>query len=155
MAYKSKWKSGGMGEGQIDSSYGVIMRLNYLWAEADRKALGGNMEDWNFVLDRILANLSYDDSIDYQEDSEGKIISVMLSHKSKQISDWFRKELQAIQYNRRTAVKNKDRVKYNQSRQDHYDLLMKKDVWLRNLMQEKKLYLKTVEHSPSTAMWGG
>jgi len=43
-----------------DAGWGLIYRLNNLWAQVDPKATGGDYEGWNFVLDRIYCNLLYD-----------------------------------------------------------------------------------------------
>ena len=42
-----------------DAGWGLIYRLNSLWAQVDPKATGGDYDGWNFVLDRIYCNLLY------------------------------------------------------------------------------------------------
>ena len=46
-----------------DAGWGLIYRLNNLWAQVDPKATGGDYEGWNFVLDRIYCNLLYEDNM--------------------------------------------------------------------------------------------
>lgn len=46
-----------------DAGWGLIYRLNNLWAQVDPKATGGEYEGWNFVLDRIYCNLLYEDNM--------------------------------------------------------------------------------------------
>jgi hypothetical protein len=53
------------------------------------------------------------------------------------------------------AIRKKDRTGYNSAKEEHYEVLLKKDTWLRKLMMEKGLYLKEMEFDPERAMWGG
>ena len=46
-----------------DAGWGLIYRLNNLWAQVDPKATGGDYDGWNFVLDRIYCNLLYEDNM--------------------------------------------------------------------------------------------
>jgi len=43
----------------IDAGWGLIYRLNSLWGQVDPKAVSGDYDGWNFVLDRIYCNLLY------------------------------------------------------------------------------------------------
>jgi len=46
-----------------DAGWGLIYRLNNLWAQVDPKATTGDFDGWNFVLDRIYCNLLYEDNM--------------------------------------------------------------------------------------------
>jgi len=46
-----------------DAGWGLIYRLNNLWAQVDPKATSGDFDGWNFVLDRIYCNLLYEDNM--------------------------------------------------------------------------------------------
>jgi len=42
-----------------DAGWGLIYRLNNLWGQVDPKAVSGDYDGWNYVLDRIYCNLLY------------------------------------------------------------------------------------------------
>ena len=52
-------------------------------------------------------------------------------------------------------MKRKDKRTWNLTQEEEYDLMMKKDIWLRKMMQIQKLYIKESEFDASKAMWGG
>ena len=56
-------KKAGFASPDKDAGWGLIYRLNNLWAQVDPKATGGDFEGWNFVLDRIYCNLLYEDNM--------------------------------------------------------------------------------------------
>jgi len=146
----------------LDAGLGLIFRLNYLWAKSDRHALAGEMENWNFTLDRIFSNLSYRGEMDivYKDPKERdpkkkEIVDIKLNYHDKQVHEKFKDMLKTIKIKRAIALRKKDRKTWNETREDEYDLLMKKDIWLRKLMQVQKLYIKESEFDASKAMWGG
>lgn len=144
----------------VDASYGLIYRLNALWSRADNSALEGDMEKWNFVLDRIYSNLLYRNplEIDYTVDKDGKpqrINKVGLLQEDFMIYARFRKEIREIKHRILIAVKKRNKAAYNHASEDLYQTLMLKDIWLRKFMQERNLYLKETQFNPANAMWGG
>ena len=146
----------------IDAGYGLIYRLNYLWSKADRHALEGDMDNWNFTLDAIFRNLSYrsEMNVEYEnprERDENKriITSVDLNNKEKMVHTKFKEMIKDLKIKKLLAIKNKNRMAYNMAKEEEYDLLMKKDIWLRKYMQGLKLYMKETEFDASNAMWGG
>lgn len=146
----------------LDAGLGLIFRLNNLWNKSDNAALSGDMEKWNFILDRIFSNLSYRGEMNYvyanpRERDENKkiILDIQLNAHDKKVHLKFKEMLKDIKLRRALAIKNKDRVAWNQTREDEYELLMKKDIWLRKMMQIQKLYIKESEFDASKAMWGG
>jgi len=46
-----------------DAGWGLIYRLNNLWGQVDPKATSGNLDSWNWVLDRIYCNLLYGEDL--------------------------------------------------------------------------------------------
>lgn len=141
----------------IDAGMGLIFRLNILWQTADRKALAGDMEGWNFTLDRIYCNLSYrgDMEIDYKDKDKKEIKNITLSEDESKIIDKFKEMIREVKAKRVQAIRKRKRGSYNAADGEYYEILTKKDIWLRKLMQQKNLYLKEVEFNASRAILGG
>ena len=143
-------------EEQIDASIGLVVRLNYLWSEADRKALLGEFDSWNFVLDRIYCNLMYRNPIEADLESDGKTIKdLKLNEESAVIYDKFLEKIKKAKLDLKNAARRNNRQEYYKCKEEYYRVLMLKDVWLRKFMQELRLYLKEFEFDPSRAMFGG
>jgi len=132
-----------------DASLGLVFRLNNLWAQADYMALSGTYKKWNNVLDRIYCNLLYKENLEIEEDN-GKIIGITLNKKDTKIYSFLSKQIQIAEYNFRRVP----RAKKNRARSIWYHSIQKKDIWLRKLMQDLKLYLKENKHTPGSAMFG-
>jgi len=142
----------------IDAGMGLIFRLNILWQNADRKAIAGDLEGWNFTLDRIYCNLLYrgDIEVKYKDgDDKKEIIDLSLSKEETKIYDKFIELIKRVKLKRVNSIKRKKRSEYNAANEEYYRVLMKKDIWLRKLMQSRNLYLKEVEYNPGRAMFGG
>ena len=141
---------------QIDASIGLVVRLNHLWIEADNKALRGEFDSWNFVLDRIYCNLMYRNPLEADLEADGKTIKdLKLNEESAVIYDKFADKIRKAKTDLKNAAAKNNRTAYFKCREEHYKILMLKDVWLRKFMQELKLYLKEFEFDPSRAMFGG
>lgn len=136
----------------LDTGWGLIMRLNYLWSRADQVSIAGDLESLNFVLDRIFCNLLYREPLEVNKDSEGNIIDVQLSEKDKQIWQQLNKRVNDARQSLRIAKQVKE---YQKARADLYQALMMKDIGLRKFMFELKIYLKEADRNPARAMWGG
>ncbi|MGC9309468.1 MAG: hypothetical protein ACP5D2_02110 [Candidatus Nanoarchaeia archaeon] len=138
-----------------DASLGLIFRMNALWEKVDGPAEAGDYDEWNNVLDRIYANLDYKDDyrIEYEED--GKTIKeVILNEKDpddEKIYNFFCVKVANAKKIFLHSSKNKDKA---MARGRWYKILMKKDIWLRKLMFKRGLYLKEVEHTPGSALFG-
>lgn len=146
----------------VDAGLGLIFRLNNLWNRADNAALKGDMDYWNFVLDTIFRNLSYRGEMAIEKDNPREkdwdkvnVLSVDLAKKEKSVFEKFREMLAEVKGNKIKAIKTKDRALFEKSKVDEYNILMKKDIWLRKYMQQLKLYMKESEFDASRAMWGG
>ena len=107
----------------LDAGLGLIFRLNYLWNKSDRHALAGDMDGWNFTLDRIFSNLAYRGEMNIvysdpkERDEEKKeILDIQLNAKERKVHEKFKEMLKQIKLNRSIALQKKDRVAWNKSR---------------------------------------
>jgi len=139
-----------------DASLGLIFRMNNLWAKVDEPAESGDYDAWNNVLDRIFANLDYKVDYDVKTDDDGKVIDVTMNSehdnkKDERIHSFFSSKIAEAKRAVLHSKKNKERAA---ARGRWYKLLMKKDIWLRKMMMKRGLYLKEVEHSPGSSLFG-
>jgi len=134
-----------------DAGWGLIYRLNGLWAQVDTPATGGNYGEWNILLDRLFANLDYEDSWEVIKNKEGKVIDVKINNEDYEIYHALSRRVFYFQRKSAKAKTNKEKMI---ARSQWYQELFKKDRWIRKFMQKKKLYLKQVENSPGTAAFG-
>jgi len=151
MAYK---KSNMYSTPNLDASLGLIFRLNILWAKVDNHSEAGDYDGWNVLLDRIYCNLLYREDIVIKEDGEKNIIEVGLCEDDEKIykfltssifrakATYFKTPFNVIQ--KKTIMKSR-----------WYRAVMLKDIWMRKYMQSLKLYLKEVEHTPGSSLFGG
>jgi len=156
MAYFSQYRKANKASATLDAGLGLIFRLNTLWRSADLAALRGELEEYNDILNRIFVNLLYKSPMDveYNEDRTD-IKSVDWSEEDSKVYNKFKDMVREVKKKESEAIKKKDRNDYNSAKEDHYEVLLKKDTWLRKLMMEKGLYLKEIEFDPEKAMWGG
>ena len=149
------WGYGGGGKTPtIDGGLGLIIRLNILFNKADRAALAGDIDDWNAILDRVHVNLSYREPLDY-EVINGKVTKLKLCEDDYLIDEKFLELLRNAKRRKAEAIFHKDRKKFEESKQELYNILNMKDKWLRKLMNEMNLYLKEIEFNAANALFGG
>jgi len=134
-----------------DAGWGLIYRLNNLWAQVDGPARSGDYGEWNIILDRLFANLDYDDEWEVIKNKEGKVVDVKIDGDDYNIYNALSRR---VFYFQRKFAKAKTKEEKMVARSRWYQELFKKDRWTRKFMQKKKLYLKQVEESPGTAMFG-
>lgn len=146
------WRNNYDPDRRPDSSYGLIMRLNYLWSKCDNTALTGDFEAWNWVLDRIFSNLLYKDPLEVLYNADGTILDVSMSDKDAKIWDELNKKVIEA---RRAVVDSKTKEEYRKAKVNMYQALFLKEVGLRKFMYELKLYLKDIDSNPARSMWGG
>ena len=141
----------------IDAGLGLVYRLNTLWRSADVSAVKGELDEYNDILNRIFVNLLYRAPMEIEyEDKERTIIkTVDWSSEDSLIFLKFKEMLRAVKKQESEALKTKNRNAYNAAREEHYEILLRKDSWLRKFMMDRGLYLKEVEFDPTNAMWGG
>lgn len=138
----------------IDASMGLIFRLNSLWTDAHRPAITGKYDEWNAYLDMIFFNLDYD--VDYKvvKNSEEKIVAVKMAEEPKKIFDFLNMQIALAKKDCKNINQKEKPRSYSAARGRWYNSLVKKDRWLRKFMMSKKLYLKEVEYSPGTSLFG-
>jgi len=141
----------------IDAGLGLVYRLNTLWRSADVSAVKGELDEYNDILNRIFVNLLYRAPMEIEyEDKERTIIkTVDWSSEDSLIFLKFKEMLRAVKKQESEALRTKNRNAYNAAREEHYEILLRKDSWLRKFMMDRGLYLKEVEFDPTNAMWGG
>jgi len=144
--------TGNISTPSLDTSLGLIFRLNNLWQKTDAPASSGDFDRWNFILDRIFCNLLFKNELDVTKEN-GKIIKVGLCEDDQQLFDHLNKKVIETQQ----KIKNsRNNLEYQKAKVELYQALMMKDVGLRKFMHNSlKLYLKEVDNNPSRAMWGG
>lgn len=135
-----------------DAGWGLIYRLNNLWAQVDGPSLNGNYGEWNIILDRLFANLDYEDEWEVKKNREGKVIDVKIND-GEDYEIYKALSSRVFHFQRKFAAAKTPYEKMV-ARSNWYQELFKKDRWIRKFMQKKKLYLKQVESSPGTAMFG-
>lgn len=153
----------------IDAGYGLIYRLNWLWGQADAQSLKGELDQYNLVLDRLYVNLLWKNPMVYKYKKDGRIytreevpdeagielIDMSLSKLDTAVYNKFKQKIRLAHANMHKAIKLHNRKMYNQYHAIYYNTLLHKDIWLRKLMSERKLYLKEFEFDASRAMYGG
>lgn len=154
MAFNKKFS--GYSQPNIDASLGLIVRLNLLWYKVDLNAENAQYDTWNILLDRIYCNLSYRDEVVTTIDPITKeITDIKLTPADDQEYKFITSKIfkAKIEYyktpNTPKFVKQK---RINMSR--WYRALMFKDMWLRKKMMVLKLYLKEIEHTPGSSLFG-
>ena len=145
-------KFAGHQDGTIDTSWGLIYRLNKLWGDIDHYAASGDFENWNARLDRVFCNLLFKEDLEVETEEDGKIISVEFSEDDQEIFDYLNKRYDEANKKYKKAQTKSEMV---EAKKEVYKALMMKDVGLRKFMRELKLYLKQLDSNPARAMWGG
>jgi len=133
---------------EVDTSWGLIYRLNYLWAKVDGEAINGNYGKWEIILDRIWANLLYRNPLEEDTDKLSET----------DVGTWKRlkKNIKDAKSERIKASIKRDFRKLSQAQQNIYFSIMMYDVWLRKFMnQELHLYMKESKENPSQSLFGG
>ena len=143
-----------------DAGWGLIFRLNNLWAKIDGPAESGDYDHWNIILDRIFCNLFYRNQLSVVEDETGKIIDVKVDtekDKAYKVFTFLSKKIfqSKIDYLKIMIDPKVSRNSKLIAKSRWYHSVMLKDMWLRKFMQELGLYLKEIERSPGTALFGG
>ena len=142
----------------LDASMGLIYRVNILFSKVDAHAEVGDFDGWNILLDRIYCNLLYRNELDIKEEKDKvtgkvKITGVSLGEEDDKIYRYLTVEIFKAKANYYQAlIKNpKDKVTMKSK---WYRALLMKDIWLRKFMQQLKLYLKEIENSPGSSLFG-
>lgn len=140
-----------------DTGWGLIFRLNDLWNDVERLSPAGKYDDWDFKLDRIYSNLLYRERLMVVEDENNNIISIELSEKDIRIKKFIDKKIRLARKKMRSARKSEevyDKKMFFEGKNELYENILLKEIWLRKFMHELGLYIKEIKHNPAGAMWG-
>ncbi len=134
-----------------DASLGLIYRLNNLWSKVDYFAEHGNYDRWNWLLDRIYVNLQYrNPMVKVTNKKTGKIM-YKVPMKDARVYKYFSQEIAKV---RKDFLNNRNPRLKSKLRNLYYSRLQEKDIWLRKLMMDLRLYLKESEKRPGTSVYG-
>lgn len=139
----------------IDSSLGLIMRLNNEWQKADDAHLSGKLDSWNFILDVIYNNLSYNSDVDIKKDSTGNIIDITFTSDYEKIYSFFNNKIIELKEDKVKAIRERNKQSVINLNNKIYHTIRAKDKWLRTYMMKLGLYLKQYENHFGNAMFGG
>jgi hypothetical protein len=140
-----------------DASLGLIFRLNGLWSRVDETCISGNYDKWNNYLDRIFSNLSYKELVDVVKKKD-KVEKINMVGEETEIYKFLNRDIMENKWKflitspkkiNKVGVKLKDlyRVRW-------YFAIMKKEIWLRQLMMKRKIYMKETSYDPSNSIFG-
>jgi hypothetical protein len=138
-----------------NAGLGLIFRLNALWEKADRRALSGDNDAWELILDRIFSNLMYREEMEVKINSHGEIVSLDITEKTMKEWDFLKQKISEAKHQIRVAAQKKSIRELHLANTNHYWAIVKYDIWLRKFMQSLGgLYLKESESNPSRALFG-
>jgi hypothetical protein len=142
-----------------DTGWGLIFRLNLLMGKIERDCETGDLLKWNLHIDRIFANILYRNAEEIVKDDKGRVIDVRFSADDIEVFTRFARKIEDIKSNMiKIKFLDSDEEKITQQhklRIDLYNLVFKKDIWIRKKMYEQKLYLRESESDPRKAIYGG
>jgi hypothetical protein len=146
MAYSQEYQP------EQNAGLGLIFRLNALWEKADRKALSGDNDAWELILDRIFSNLMYRQEAEKTLDNKGNVTDIQFKEDAMKEWDFLKQNISDM----KLKVRASTRTNINLNKTNHYWAIVKYDIWLRKFMQSLGgLYLKESESNPSRALFGG
>jgi hypothetical protein len=146
-------------DGTMDTTLGLIFRLNRRWDDCDKYSLAGDYQKWNLILDSIWRNLLYRDEIETtkETDANGKerIIEIKLSEDDVKL--WKKLNIPVIraQDSIADARRRKHKKEYDDALKKLYQALQMKDVGLRKFQHKLKLYVKERSQNVSKSLFGG
>jgi hypothetical protein len=143
---------------QQDTGWGVIFRLNTLFAEVEDLSFAGKYDEWNIKLDRIWSNLLYRNPLVWVKDKNENIIDVKFSEEDIDKKNFLDKRIleakKEMSDAKRNGGENYERTKnWIIGKRHLYKSLLIKEIWIRKFMNELGLYLKEIEYNPAGAMW--
>jgi len=142
-----------------DTGWGLIFRLNGILNKIEHDVDEGDLDNWNKHIDSIFRNILYKNDAESIRDDKGRIIDIRLTKEDIQIFSMFARNIKSIKDKMRVATSYEDEDEMKRQlhvlREEYYNLLFKKDIWIRKLMFTLELYLRQVEHDPRRAIYGG
>lgn len=142
-----------------DTGWGLIFRLNGILNKIEHDVDEGDLDSWNKHIDAVYRNILYKNDVETIRDEQGKILDVRLTKEDTQIFSMFARNIKNVRDKMRVVTGYEDedekrRLLHN-LREELYNILFKKDLWIRKLMFTLELYLRQVEHDPRRAIYGG
>jgi DNA-directed RNA polymerase subunit L len=140
---------------ELDASLGLIFRLNDLWAQADRRANVGRIDDWEITVDTIYRNLLYRNKISIVKESDGTM-DVKLCDEDCAIWNILKNNIAEIKKKIIVANSRKEVSHLRTLRLQHYNAVQLYDIWVKKFMhQETRLYIREGELTPSGSVMFG
>jgi hypothetical protein len=140
-------------EPEMDSTLGLIYRLNYLWAKVDRDRLSGNFDKWEMSLDSVFVNIMYREEakIDYEKGND-KVKDVKIEEEDYEKWEKWKDKIAVAK-----SLVNKAKTISEQRAAKHklYRVLIGYDIWLRKFEYYLKLYIKETQRSPGSSLFHG
>lgn len=136
----------------MDASLGLIMRLNTTWDNAKNSRINGDLSQYNFFLDVIFTELSYESTFKVKKDDSGEIVDIDVSSEDEKIMNHFNNKINEYSSEMNKFLKLKNFQESVKNKNLYYAELVKKDKWLKTFMHKKGLYLRELEHVNSGAI---
>ena len=153
MAYRSPFF-----QPRQDTGWGLIYRLNLLLGKVETDVDNGDLDSWNKHIDAIFRNILYKEPEIITYDENKKIKGVTFTKADTEVFSRFAQQIKNIKLQIQIArtYDPEDRKKaLFELRERYYNLIFKKDVWIRKKMFKLDLYLRQIEHDPRKAIYGG
>jgi len=83
------------------------------------------------------------------------VLDINLPAEEQMVFTKFRELIRTVKGKSMLAIKQKNKLNYQNAKEEHYKTLLMKDIWLRKIMMERGLYLKEYSFDASQALWGG
>lgn len=145
-----------------DTGWGLIFRLNDLLNEVENLSIQGKYDDWNFRLDRIWTNLIYREKLTITRDENNNIVAMELDKSDFEEKTFIDNKLMKVKKDLKTYERLMEKnpgnniyiSKYKLYKNNLYDVLLLKNIWVIKLMHKQGLYIKELKSNPAGAMWG-
>ena len=142
-------------ESDKDAGWGLIYRLNNLWALVDSKILRGDYDGWELTIDRVFANLLYRNPMEVEyNDSQ---VPIDVEPNDDDIKEWeiMKEKIRRAKAERKSALIKRDKRSYSIAQDKYYKAILFYDIWTRKFMQKHSLYLKETQKDASNSLFGG
>lgn len=156
-------RRGTMGEEipNLDTGWGLIFRLNDLFRDIDRIACLGRYDEWNIKIDRIWANLTFEKEMLPIKNEDGEIVELKYNEEDIKEKEYLDNKIRIAKSELRSNYERCKRLERNhlgdkeyiKAKNNLYQAMMNKDVWIRKLMHKYKMYITTKKHNPAGAMF--
>jgi hypothetical protein len=154
MAYRSPFF-----QPRQDTGWGLIYRLNLLLGKIETDVENGDIENWNKHIDSVFRNILYRNPEEIIKDEQGHIEDIRFSQEDIKVFSMFAKKIKEIKegFNKLGDYDNEEykKKKRQELEEKYYNLVFKKDIWIRKKMFAFDLYLKQIEHDARRAIYGG